>query len=49
MHMKQKKAFTDSTLRGVPGITVNNRYLVIPDELSTIGEYVDLVNFLLKK
>ena len=43
------KGFKDSGLSGVPAILVNNRYLVQAQGIKTTGEYIELVNFLLKK
>ncbi|NOI02780.1 thiol:disulfide interchange protein DsbA/DsbL [Vibrio kanaloae] len=43
------KAFKDSGLSGVPAVVVNNRYLIDAQGISSLDEYFDLVNFLLKK
>lgn len=43
------KQFLSTGLRGVPGVVVNNKYLVKTDKLTSYDEYFDLVNFLLKK
>ncbi|CAK1752890.1 thiol:disulfide interchange protein DsbA [Vibrio crassostreae] len=43
------KAFKDSGLSGVPAVIVNNRYLVEAQGISSLDEYFELVNFLLKK
>lgn len=43
------KAFKDSGLSGVPAVVVNNRYLVQAQGISSLDEYFELVNFLLKK
>ncbi|MCZ4310935.1 thiol:disulfide interchange protein DsbA/DsbL [Vibrio atlanticus] len=43
------KAFKDSGLSGVPAVVVNNRYLVDAQGISSLDEYFELVNFLLKK
>ena len=43
------KAFKDSGLSGVPAVVVNNRYLVEAQGISSLDEYFELVNFLLKK
>ena len=43
------KAFKDSGLSGVPAVVVNNRYLVEAQSISSLDEYFELVNFLLKK
>ncbi|CAH6877843.1 Thiol:disulfide interchange protein DsbA [Vibrio chagasii] len=43
------KAFKDSDLSGVPAVVVNNRYLVEAQGISSLDEYFELVNFLLKK
>ncbi|OEF85110.1 thiol:disulfide interchange protein DsbA/DsbL [Vibrio splendidus] len=43
------KAFKDSGLSGVPAVVVNNHYLVEAQGISSLDEYFELVNFLLKK
>ncbi|GLO62381.1 thiol:disulfide interchange protein DsbA [Vibrio sp. MACH09] len=43
------KQFTSTGLQGVPGVVVNNKYLVKTDKLKGYDDYFDLVNFLLKK
>ncbi|ARP39641.1 MULTISPECIES: thiol:disulfide interchange protein DsbA/DsbL [Vibrio] len=43
------KAFKDSGLSGVPAVVVNNRYLVDAQGISSLDEYFELVNFLIKK
>ena len=43
------KAFKDSGLSGVPAVVVNNRYLVEAQGISSLDEYFELINFLLKK
>ncbi|MFS1977459.1 thiol:disulfide interchange protein DsbA/DsbL [Vibrio splendidus] len=43
------KAFKDSGLSGVPAVVVNNRYLIDAQGISSLDEYFELVNFLLKK
>ncbi|WP_413113661.1 thiol:disulfide interchange protein DsbA/DsbL [Thaumasiovibrio sp. DFM-14] len=43
------KHFTDSGLRGVPAIIVNNQYHVLTSELSSNEEYIELINYLLTK
>lgn len=50
MQRRYDKGFKDAGLRGVPSVVVNNRYLLTPDgKISSIEEYIDLVNFLLQK
>ena len=49
MQKRFDKQFNNSTLRGVPGILVNNKYLVKSDKVKTYQEYFELVNYLLKK
>ncbi|MBO0217678.1 thiol:disulfide interchange protein DsbA/DsbL, partial [Vibrio sp. Vb2880] len=39
--------FSASTLRGVPGVVVNNKYIVLANEIRTYDEYNQLVNYLL--
>ncbi|MFH4528624.1 thiol:disulfide interchange protein DsbA/DsbL [Vibrio diabolicus] len=41
------KQFSASTLRGVPGVVVNNKYIVLANEIRTYDEYNQLVNYLL--
>ena len=43
------KQFEQSGLTGVPAVIVNNKYLVEAQDLKTIDEYFELVNFLLTK
>ncbi len=43
------KQFQDSQLKGVPAVVVNNHYLVQGQGIKTVDEYIELVNFLLKK
>lgn len=43
------KGFKDSRLSGVPSVVVNNKYHLTPQNISTIDEYVELVNYLLEK
>ncbi|WP_375748413.1 DsbA family protein [Vibrio sp. HN007] len=50
MQRRFDKGFKDAGLRGVPSVIVNNKYLLTPDgNISSIDEYIELVNFLLKK
>lgn len=50
MQRRYDKGFKDAGLRGVPSVIVNNKYLLTPDgNISSIDEYIELVNFLLKK
>ncbi|WDZ74218.1 thiol:disulfide interchange protein DsbA/DsbL [Vibrio harveyi] len=41
------KQFKQSTLTGVPGVVVNNKYIVLPNEIRSYDEYNKLVNYLL--
>ncbi|CED70719.1 thiol:disulfide interchange protein DsbA [Aliivibrio wodanis] len=41
------KQFEASTLTGVPGVLVNNKYIVKPGEIRSYDEYNQLVNYLL--
>lgn len=41
------KQFAKSTLTGVPGVVVNNKYIVKADKIRSPEEYNQLVNFLL--
>ncbi|NOI68198.1 thiol:disulfide interchange protein DsbA/DsbL [Vibrio sp. 99-8-1] len=49
MQKRFDQQFNSSTLTGVPGIVVNNKYVVKADKIKNYQEYFDLVNFLLKK
>ncbi len=49
MQKRFDKQFNSTGLQGVPGVVVNNKYLVKTDKLKNYGEYFELVNFLLKK
>lgn len=49
MQKRFDKTFDDTGLNGVPGLLVNNKFVVIPNDLKSIQEYLDLVNFLLEK
>lgn len=49
MQRRFEKQFKSTGLRGVPGLVVNNKYLVKTDNLKSYNEYFELVNFLLKK
>jgi len=41
------KQFKQSTLTGVPGVVVNNKYIVLPNEIRSYDDYNALVNYLL--
>lgn len=41
--------FQDSGLTGVPAVIVNNRYLVQAQDIKTVEEYFELINYLLSK
>jgi len=41
--------FKESQLRGVPGIVVNNKYVVLTNHLKSYDEYIDLVKYLINK
>lgn len=41
------KQFEKSTLTGVPGVLVNDKYIVKPDQIRSFEEYNQLVNYLL--
>ncbi|ENJ1789881.1 thiol:disulfide interchange protein DsbA/DsbL [Vibrio parahaemolyticus] len=47
MQKRFDKQFKESTLTGVPGVVVNNKYIVIPNEVRSYAEYSELVNYLL--
>jgi thiol:disulfide interchange protein DsbA len=50
MQKRFDKAFTDTGLRGVPSIVVNNKYHVTPDaSIKSIEDYIELINYLLTK
>ncbi|MBA5761676.1 thiol:disulfide interchange protein DsbA/DsbL [Vibrio sp. 404] len=44
---KFDKRFKDSTLRGVPAVLVNNKYIVVASKIKSFDEYNQLVNYLL--
>ncbi|ANU36726.1 thiol:disulfide interchange protein DsbA/DsbL [Vibrio scophthalmi] len=39
--------FTNSTLRGVPAVVVNDKYIVVANKITSYAEYNQLVNYLL--
>lgn len=47
MQQRFDKQFEASTLTGVPGVLVNNKYIVKPDNIKSFEEYNQLVNYLL--
>ncbi|RBW65720.1 thiol:disulfide interchange protein DsbA/DsbL [Vibrionales bacterium C3R12] len=47
MQKRFDKQFEASTLTGVPGVLVNNKYIVKPDNIKSFEEYNQLVNYLL--
>ncbi|WGV98512.1 thiol:disulfide interchange protein DsbA/DsbL [Vibrio sp. YMD68] len=47
MQREFDKQFEASTLTGVPGVLVNNKYIVVPDSIKSYEEYNALVNYLL--
>ena len=47
MQRKFDKQFNNSTLTGVPGVIVNNKYIVKSESIKTPEQYSDLVNYLL--
>ncbi|MDA0147343.1 thiol:disulfide interchange protein DsbA/DsbL [Vibrio sp. LaRot3] len=50
VEMKMKKydqKFKKSTLRGVPAVVVNDKYIVVADKIQSFDEYNQLVNYLL--
>ncbi|EGQ7694260.1 thiol:disulfide interchange protein DsbA/DsbL [Vibrio vulnificus] len=47
MQKRFDKQFKESTLTGVPGVIVNNKYIVKADKITSIQEYNELVNYLL--
>ena len=50
MQRRFDKAFRDAGLSSVPSVVVNNKYLATPDEsIKSLDDYMQLVNFLLKK
>ncbi|MFA0413782.1 thiol:disulfide interchange protein DsbA/DsbL [Vibrio renipiscarius] len=42
-----EEKFTNSTLRGVPAVVVNNKYIVVASNIKSYDEYNQLVNYLL--
>lgn len=49
MQKRFVKGFTDAELRGVPGVVVNDKYVVKAEGLKTYDEYLELIDYLLKK
>ena len=49
MQKRFVKKFEDAQLRGVPGIVVNDKYVVKTESIRSYDEYFELVNYLLKK
>jgi thiol:disulfide interchange protein DsbA len=49
MQKRFVKGFTDAELRGVPGVVVNDKYVVKAEGLKTYDEYLALIDYLLKK
>lgn len=50
MQKRFDKAFTETGLRGVPSVVVNNKYYVTPDaSIKSTEEYIELINYLLTK
>lgn len=47
MQKRFDKQFEASTLTGVPGVLVNNKYIVKPNNIKSYDEYNQLVNYLL--
>lgn len=47
MQKRFDQQFKESTLTGVPGVIVNNKYIVIANEIRSYDEYNELVNYLL--
>ncbi|MDF2152715.1 thiol:disulfide interchange protein DsbA/DsbL [Vibrio sp. CAU 1672] len=47
MQKRFDKQFQDSTLTGVPGVLVNNKYIVLTGAIRSFDEYNQLVNYLL--
>ncbi|MGR5067701.1 MULTISPECIES: thiol:disulfide interchange protein DsbA/DsbL [Vibrio] len=47
MQKQFDKKFEESTLTGVPGVLVNNKYIVLANEIRSYDEYNELVNYLL--
>ena len=44
---RSDKSFEDAGLTGVPAVVVNNKYLVVTDNIKSTAQYFDLVNYLL--
>lgn len=49
MQKRFDKQFKDVKLTGVPGVVVNNKYIVKTDGIKSYDEYFDLVNYLLNQ
>ncbi|MER2496321.1 thiol:disulfide interchange protein DsbA/DsbL [Vibrio neptunius] len=47
MQKRFDKQFKQSTLTGVPGVLVNDKYIVNADKIGSFEEYNELVNYLL--
>lgn len=47
MQKRFDQQFDASTLTGVPGVLVNNKYIVKPDQIKSYEEYNQLINYLL--
>lgn len=47
MQKRFDKQFKSTTLTGVPGVVVNNKYLVDAGKVKSVDEYYQLVNYLL--
>ena len=47
MQKRFDQQFDASTLTGVPGVLVNNKYIVKPDQIKSYEEYNQLVSYLL--
>ncbi|MDC0610872.1 thiol:disulfide interchange protein DsbA/DsbL [Vibrio sp.] len=49
MARRFSKDFEDSGLTGVPSVVVNNKYLATPQNVKTINDYFELIDYLLTK
>lgn len=47
MVQRFEKRFDETGFRGVPSVIVNNKYVVETKGIKSMGEYIELVNFLL--
>ena len=49
MQKRFVKKFQDAELRGVPSFVINDKYVVLTDDIKTLDEYLEIILYLLKK